>query len=73
MKSNKSKEKAKEEKIRKKRPERERTEEADWMPDLTWSQLKKDSIGCRQEATEELKQSPESSVSRGFFFLGVIS
>ena len=43
------------------------------MPDLICSQLKKDSIGCLQEATEEFKQSPESKVSDGFFFLGVIS
>ena len=35
--------------------------------------MKKDSIGCLQEATEELKQSPESKVSDGFFFLGVIN
>ena len=56
-----------------KRPERERTQEADWMADLICSQLKKDSTGCLEEATEELKQSPEDKVSVGFFFLGVIS
>ena len=43
------------------------------MADLICSQLKKDSIGCLEEATEELKQSPEDQVSVGFFFLGVIS
>lgn len=59
--------------MRKSNPAKERTEEADWMPDLLWSQLKKDSIGCLREAIEELKQSPEHSVSSGFFFLGVSS
>ena len=59
--------------MRKKSPERERTREADWILDLICNQLKKDSIGCLEEATEELKQSPEDKISVGIFFLGVIS
>ena len=63
----------KKEKIKKKRPEREQTQEADWIADLTCNQLKKDATGCLEEATEELKQSPEDKISVGIFFLGVIS